>query len=357
VSVQAIMDIGLDDLVGVVPAWVNVPRGALVTGQYQFLPPQRVVVEVLEDVSADPDVILALRAARQAGYRIALDDFVLREDTRALVQYADYVKVDVLGKDEESLRRELVALARPGLRVLAEKIETPDTRNAAVRAGYDLYQGYFYARPEIVPGRRLSLDRNSLLRLLAELQDVSTPLERIEELVASDIGLGVRLLRYVNAVSIGVRTRIDSLRHAIVMLGLNRLRQVVSMLLLAGLHEKPSELVTLALARARMCELLGARSSGDPHQHFSVGLLSLLDAFLDQPLEQILKELPLAEELLLALLEREGELGSSLAAVEACERADWDSAELRRWDPAELRSCYVDAVGWSSRVQSSLAAA
>jgi EAL and modified HD-GYP domain-containing signal transduction protein len=334
-----------------------VPRSALVQGQFRFLPPERVVIEVLEDVEADPDVMRALRSARAAGYSIALDDFVLNERTRALVDLADYVKIDVLGRSFEDVAATHASIARRGLKLLAEKIESHEMQRAALGAGYDLFQGYYFARPESVRGRPMETDRNAMLRLFAEIQDPATTLERIEELVAADLGLTVRVLRYVNSAFTGMRERVDSLRHAILMLGLQRLRDCVSILILAGLGQKPAHLVTLALVRARMCEVLGEAVGKESHRHFSVGLLSLLDAFLDQPIDEAVERMGLAEDLNNALLRREGILGASVRVAEACERGAWEELEGTRWDPTAVRAAYLDALRWSGRVQSSLVAA
>jgi EAL and modified HD-GYP domain-containing signal transduction protein len=314
------------------------------------------VLEVLETVNAEPEVLHALRRARELGYQIALDDFVRNDRTSGLLDYADYVKVDVLGLSESQIVDAYRELQRPGLRLLAEKVETRAVHEHALRAGFDLFQGYYFARPEIVERHRLPSDRNALLRLLSELQDPATPLERIETLIAADVGLSVRLVRYVNAAVFGVRQKIESLRHAVVMLGIDRLRECVAMLLLAGLDGKPSQLVTLALVRARMCEMLGEHSRGQAHRHFSAGLLSLLDAFLDQPLEEIVQQMGLTDDLNDALLRRSGDLGSSLRAAEACERAEWEVMDGTSWDPGTLRTCYLEAMTWTGRVQSILAA-
>ncbi len=356
VSVQAVMDIGLDDLVGGKRAWINLPRMALTDGHYRFLPPERVVLEVLETVDADPEVMRALGNAREMGYQIALDDFVCNERTQGLLQFAHYVKVDLLGLSNDGIRAAYDEFERPGVKLLAEKVETREVHEVAMKAGFDLFQGYYFARPELVQRHRLPSDRNALLRLLSELQDPATPLERIETLIAADVGLSVRLVRYVNTAVFGVRQRIESLRHAVVMLGVDRLRECVAMLLLAGLDGKPSQLVTMALVRARMCEMLGERAQGTAHRHFSAGLLSLLDAFLDQPLVEVLEQMGLTEDLNDALLRREGDLGSSLRVAEACERADWDVLEGTAWGPDTLRECYLEAMTWTGRVQSILAA-
>lgn len=354
VCVRSVLDIGLDDLVGAVPAWINVPRETLVAGQFHFLPPERVVVEVLEDVEADPEVLRALRQARDSGYRIALDDFVLNDRTRELVDFADFVKIDVLGRSIEDVVLTHSTLARRGLKILAEKIESHEMQAAALGAGYDMFQGYYFARPESVRGRRIPADRNALLRLFAEIQDPATTLERVEELVAVDLGLTVRVLRYVNSAFLGLRERVDSLRHAILMLGLQRLRDCVSILILAGLGEKPAQLVTIVLVRARMCEILGESVGNEPHRHFSAGLLSLLDAFLDQPMGVVVERIGLSDDLSGALLRREGIFGASLRIAEACERAVWHEIEDSRWSPAAVREAYLEALRWSGRVQSSL---
>ncbi|MCY2958882.1 MAG: HDOD domain-containing protein [Planctomycetota bacterium] len=356
VSVRSVMDIGLDELVGPVRAWVNFSRTALTEEHFRVLPPERVVLEVLESVVADAEVLRALRSARTAGYQIALDDYVLNERTAGLLEFADFVKLDMLGRSEAGLVDDLRSIARPGLRILAEKVETRAVHDAALDAGFHLFQGYYFARPDIVPGRRMPTDRNALLRLLSELQDPATTFERIETLIAADVGLGVRLLRHVNAVYFGVRERIESLRHAVVMLGTERLRTCVAMILMADLDGKPGELVTMALVRAHMCEKLGERMHGLPDRYFSVGLFSLLDAFVDRPLGEIVERLGLSKELSNALLLHEGALGDSLRAVEACERADWSALEGGSCSATDLRDCYLEALRWSGQVRSSLAA-
>lgn len=357
VSVQSVLDIGLDDLVGSVRAWINVPRGTLLAEHYRFLPPDRVVVEILEDVEADPEVLDAIRRARADGYQVALDDFELNERTTALVELADYVKLDVFDRDSADIVAAHAAVRRPGLKVLAEKVETRAVRDVAHAAGFDLFQGYWFARPDIRRARVVPTNRNALLRLLGEVQDPATTIERIEALVAADVGLSVRLVRYVNATVFGVRARIESVRHAIVMLGLDRVRQCVTTLLLSGLEGKPYQLVTTALVRARLCEKLGQTRGLPSHQCFSAGLLSLIDAFLDQSLEDLVARLGLSDELGEALLRRAGPLGATLRAVEACERADWRALEDGGWDTASVRACYLDALSWARQIESSLVAA
>lgn len=355
VSVRALLDIGLDYLVSDHRAWINLPRTVLVERVYQFLPPQAVVLELLETIEAEPEVIQAILEAKSLGYSIALDDFVLNERTAALLPYADFVKIDVLGRTAENLNQFAKSLRRPGLCLLAEKVETQEVFEHAVAAGCELFQGYFFARPRIVAGRRLPTDRLLLLQLVAKLQDQKTSLEQIEELVQSDVALTYRLLRYVNSAAVGTVAPIESIRHAVLMLGLARVRTCVVVLLLCENKEKPEELVNTALIRGRHCQLLGeAQGSDDPQRYFMVGLLSVLDAFLDQPLEQIVSVMGLAEDIADALISKGGELGAALEAVITCERADWDPHSLTTFGAQQLRDTYIESIAWATETKASL---
>ena len=354
VAVHALLDVGLDRLVGDRNAWINIPRDVLVAGIYDFLPPERVVLELLETIEADPEVLLAIARAKSRGFKIALDDFVLNDRTAALVAHADYVKLDVLSIGAAALPTAISALRRPGLRLLAEKVETHEMFQLAVRSGCELLQGFFFARPQLIESRCLPNNRMSLLRVVASLQDANSSLEEIEGLVRSDVGLSYRLLRYVNSAAIGVLAPITSLRHAVMTLGLDRVRVCVLVLLLTSNDDKPDELVTTSLVRARYCQLLCAFQKLDPQRGFLVGLLSAIDAFLDRKLETIIGEMGLSQDIARALIEHEGELGLVLEAAIACESADWERLGEMHYGTHTLRDTYLSALAWSAQMQSSL---
>ena len=354
VAVHALLDLGLDRLVGDRNAWINIPREVLVSGIHDFLPPDRVVLELLETIEADSEVLAAIERAKARGFKIALDDFVLNARTEALVPYADYVKLDVLAIGAEGLPAAVRALRRPGLRLLAEKVETHEMSQHAVRAGCELLQGYFFARPQVIESRRVPNNRMSLLRVVASLQDSNASLEEIEELIRSDVGLSYRLLRYVNSVAIGVVSPISSLRHAVMTLGLDRVRVCVLVLLLTASDDKPDELVTTSLIRARYCQVLCQFQGLDPQCGFLVGLLSAIDAFLDRTIESIVSEMSLTPDVARALIEREGDLGLVLESAIACESADWERLGGMNYGANTLRETYLDALAWSAQMQSSL---
>ncbi len=348
VSVHAVLDVGLDTLAGNAQVFFNITRQILTQRLYEFLPPERVVLEVLEDVGVDDDLVRDIERAKEMGYRIALDDFLLSGPTASLVPLADVIKVEVLQLDEDGLRRHAEKLARPGLKLLAEKVETRDVQRCCLDAGYDLFLGYYVARPVLSAGRHVPADRLLLLRLVAELQSPSTTIESIEQLVAANTALGYKLLRYINSALHGISQPIQSIRHAIVMLGLDRVRTCASMLLLAGLESKPHELVLTALLRARSCQLIGnLRGREDPQKLFTVGLLSLMDAFLDRPMEELLVDLPIASDIRAALLEQSGPLGKTLEAAIAFERRDEQSLFAGEVEADEWNACYVEALKWT----------
>jgi EAL and modified HD-GYP domain-containing signal transduction protein len=258
----------------------------------------------------------------------------------------------------EDIERHVRRLARPGLQLLAEKVETHEVFERCKRAGYDLFQGYFFERPQLMRGRRAPGDRMFLLRLLARVQDPDVELEEIEQLVGTNLGVSYKLLRYVNSAVIGAAQEIESIRHAMAMLGLERVRMCVVMLVLAGLDDKPHALIITALVRARYCELLATVHQRERAQsYFTVGLLSVLDAFMDRPMDDLVAELSVTPELAAALLRHEGPMGVTLDTAIACERADWPRLVASGFHADELRTSYLQALVWASETDSALTGA
>lgn len=352
VLVNAFLEIGLERLVGDRLAFINLTRAFLTAFPELGLPRERVVLEVLEDIEVDEEVVAAVRGLSRKGYRIALDDFIFHERLRPLVDLADIIKIDVLALSAEALAEHVARLRHPRRRLLAEKVEDQAMFRRCRELGFDYFQGYFFCRPEVVKGRRPPPNRMAVLRLLAELQDPRTTAERLEALVGADAALGYRLVRLVNSPWFGLRTRVDSLRRAIVVLGTRQLRALASVLAMARIEGKPSELMTLALVRARMCELLAARSGrADPQAAFTAGLFSVLDALLDQPMDELLEELPLADEVAAALARREGPVGAILDCVLRYEHAEWERACCPGLRPEAVRDAYLEALDWAREVQ------
>ena len=311
-------------------AFINLGRSALLSEAWRVLPPGRVIIELLENVSADDEVLAALRQLREDGYAMALDDFNARPDTLPLVRLADIVKVDLLvtvGADRE---RVAAWLRKTQVRMLAEKVESKEELADAKRLGFTLFQGYHFCRPELLRKGNLAPQKLSYLRLVDEINRPTTSLERMESILQRDVALAVKLLRYLNTPGFGLRTRVTSLRQALMLLGerpFKRWATVLAMRMMGG--DKPKELMIVSLLRARFCESLAAASGLQAREVelFLVGLLSTIDALLDRPMQEVLDELPLAPDVSEALLGLPSAFGSIYSLVRAWERGDWDSVK------------------------------
>jgi EAL and modified HD-GYP domain-containing signal transduction protein len=356
VAINTLLDLGLGAVAGEHPVYVNLTRAFFERELYLALPSSRVVLEVLEDIEPDAAMAAMMRRARGLGYRVALDDYVHAERMAPLVAEADIVKVDALALDERSMREVASALRRPGLVLLAEKIETRERFEMARDAGFELFQGWFYARPDLLRRRTLHADRATLLKVLAAIEAPEVEFEEIGRLVECNLALSHKLLRYVNSAIFTLPQEVDSIRHACSMLGLERLRTCVLLLLLSEVDDKPRELMFNALSRARLCQMLAPQARADVEQkYFTVGLFSLLDAYLDLSLEDLLAEIPLSEDVKRAILEHAGAPGAALDAAVACERADWQALENGPVEPEHLQRLYVSALEWTRQVERVLA--
>jgi EAL and modified HD-GYP domain-containing signal transduction protein len=353
---NAFVELGLDRLVGELPVYVNLPADFLL-GRYPIpLPPERVIIEVLEDVPVTPELIEALRAFRDRGFRIALDDFVLTEETRPLVPLAHVVKVDVLGASPEEVAAQYAAL-RPHCRtLLAEKVSTHEELEHLRGLGFDLFQGYFLQLPIISRARRLPHDRAALLHILSKLYDPRVDLRSVESLISADIGLSVRLLKLASSVALKGAAPLGSLGQAMVRIGTEQLAALVMVALASGFDDKPFELARQTLVRARMCEALARGGGLPPDQLFTAGLLSLVDAVLDRPLDEVLAQLPLTPLIRDALA---GDPVASLPArivdvARAQDRGDFARVAATGFSASAVFVAWFEAIRWADELIASM---
>ncbi len=348
VIVNALLEIGLDKIVGYLPAFFNFTRRFILEQRHYPLPPGQLVIEVLEDVPADPEILEALRELSRRGHRIALDDFIPSAAARSLLDLADIVKIDIRQHSVQELKGIVDQVKHLPLQLLAEKVETLEEFEICRDLGFDLFQGYFLSRPNVIRERNLAAHRLSTLRLLGQLQSPHVEIDELEETIRRDIGLSFKLLRSVNSVYFGLRQRVSSIRHAIVLLGLQHIRNWATVVAMSNLDEKPVALLGTSLIRARMCErLVGDKDTERQGLFFIVGLFSVLDALFDRPLEEILYQLPLAQEICDALLHHKGEAGGTLQTVIAYEKGDWDAIGESQFEPQILTQAYLDAIQWA----------
>jgi len=348
------LTLGLDSITGGKPAFVNFTRDTLVNGYATILPKHQIVVEILEDVPPDDEVVDACLGLKAAGHRLALDDFVLGVGSERLAGLADIIKVDFL-LNGPAERREVVRRFRPrGLKLLAEKVETPEDFALAMEAGYHYFQGYFFSKPVILSGKNVPASKLNLLRLLQEIHAPETDFWQIEALIKREVSLTYKLLKYMNTVAFGFR-RIETVQHALMMLGESAVKRWVSVVALADMGlDKAFQLVVDSVVRAKFCEYLGARAGlGDrAHDLFLMGLFSMIDALLDRPLGEILEGLSLVDDVRLALVGAESPLRSIYDVARAYETGDWAGvsrlAGALALPEAAIPAMYLKSVEWGN---------
>jgi c-di-GMP-related signal transduction protein len=327
---HAFSTMGVDAVLGVHRGFINFDEALLLNDVVELLPRDKVVIELLETVPATPQVLARLRQLKAAGFMLALDDYLGdREQKEALFALVDVVKVEISGFEPAALERAVRDLRRYPVRLLAEKVDTHEQVQRCLSAGFEMFQGYYFAKPVILTARRVSPAAQAILRLVG-LVVADAEMPEIEAIFRENPDLAVGLLRIVNSVAVGVRQRIESVRQAIVVLGRNQLNRWLQILVFAigdpsGANH-PSPLTILASTRGRVMEMLataiGKADSGLREKAFMAGMLSLTDTLLGIPLADILAPLPLATEVKEALLERKGTLGALLELTEMLETGD-----------------------------------
>lgn len=350
----AFMDIGIDNLAGSVPVFVNMTDKLLIKEDLLPEPADRIVLEVLEDTQPTPEVLSALKRWRAKGYKIALDDFVLTQKTKAFLPFADIIKLDIMSCSQATLEKRFNILKRlPNVTFLAEKVETWEEFEFCKSLGFDLFQGYFLSKPETLDNHAKSDNEIVKTQLLGEIYRDEPDIEALEKLISQDPQLYYRILKYVNSARYSLPNQIESLRHALTLLGLQQLRAIISMMSLAGSSKKGPTLLSIVLIRARMCQYIAQkREESDSDHYFTIGLLSLLDAFFQRPLDVILDELPLHSKIKDALLDNVGMGAEILNAVRAYEKGNWDYLDNTDFNRTLMAQAYIDAMIWSEEISS-----
>jgi c-di-GMP phosphodiesterase len=346
VVVNAFTEIGLDNVVGDRRAWINVSRDFLLGGFARALPRSRVVLELLEDQQVDDELLETLADHRSHGYQIALDDFCGNEELLPVLPHVDIVKVDLLGRDPAAIAEDCKRLARYDVKILAEKVETREEYERCLELGFDMFQGYFFCKPERMEAQRVAPNRLSMLELVAALQDPEIELRQLEVLVTRDIALSYRLLRYINSAFFGLRREVSSIGRALVLLGIENVKKWATLSIFAGVDDKPRELIETALVRARFCELAGDEGSGD--RLFTLGLFSVVDALMDAPMETVLETMPFPDEMRTALIDHTGPDGELLEAALSFERGEFKPPTDR------FGSAWIESMAWATNAADEL---
>ena len=360
VMVNAMLDFGMNKLVSDKRAFINFTEQNLLNRAPKLLPSENVVVEILETVQPTPEILQVVQELKEAGYKIALDDFVLMPGYEPLINMADIIKVDFRITTDPEERKNLREILPKHVRLLAEKIETEEEFQQALDFGYVLFQGYFFCKPAVLRQKRLTSNALSKMRLLREINRQNIDFSSITGVISSDTNLVHKLLTYINSAGVGLNNHVSNLKQATVLLGASGVRRWVTLVSLQTFSEdKPPELFTLSLLRAKFCEIIAGelkRPGLTSDTAFLLGMFSLLDVLLSLPMDDVLKEVSLSDELSDALRGKDNDLRRLLDLVVAYEKGDWETVitccARENLQPEQLQPTYDKVLEWYNILQS-----
>ena len=342
---DAALDIGLDRLAGALPVHIAYPRELLVAEKPLSLHPDRVIIGIPGLLVADEPALRGIRALRERGHHIALGDFAPLLTRPELLDLVDVVKVPLSVLEPSQLAAVAPELIRRGLKLIATSVTTIEQFEQASQLGFDGFQGDFLQRPEQFHSQRAPRNGLGTLRLVATLQNPDCTMREVEQLISQDLSMSYRVLRCINSSYFGLPQKVDSIRQALVLLGMDNLRQLCTLAALQQLENRPPSLFVTAMARAHMCEQLARLAGQTPTAPFFItGLFSMLDVLMGMPMAKIVDELPLAPAVENALVAGDGDAGAALACAKAYESATWIHARYRDIAPHLIRAAYLDAV-------------
>ncbi len=349
VLLNAIAEFGLDSLVGKKLAFFNMTEKFLKNPELiSFLPPDRVILEVLEDLEISDRLVDGAKALVRDGYSLALDDFVYSPEQKPLLKLANLIKYDLTQTPEALLIERIAIDHEAGRKVLVERIETADEYDALHTLGVDYFQGYFFAKPTTLSAAGIPSNKLSTIQLFTLVNNHDTTLDQIVDVLSKDVGLVVKTLRYVNSASSGCNVQIKSIQQAAALLGRNTLRNWVSVMVMAGLDDKPLQLVNMALYRAKFCELMAEHSKTvDADSCFTLGMLSLLDVMTGSNLKHILETITISDEIKLALLGEENEMRQLLDLAIELEQYSTNRSEPSKPILPLAQDCFHQAIAWA----------
>src|SRR3954469_9660733 len=346
--VEAFGDIGLETLAGRHPAWITIARNFLVETGPPPVRPDRAILQI-KAYSARDDLLQILQGLARSGYTIALDEYEgqLIDNVEELMGLCSIVRVDVSAVPAEDLPRVLRVPKMQGAMLVATEVGDHAAFERCKALGFTYFQGEYFAQPRTFRHKGVATAGLGSLRRLAELTAGDISFEDLERIISSDIGLSLKLLRYVNSAFFALPRTVSSVREALSMLGVRTVRRWATVMVISSIPDVPDELVALGLRRARMCEMLAGSALPEERETlFTIGLFSVADAMMNAPMAEVLESLPFTDEIRAALLRREGPKGELLAAVAAYERGEFPTLPATESSPS-LAGAYRAAIEWA----------
>lgn len=346
VIAASLFELGMDNLVGTNKAFINFPREYLLSPSGVPINNENIVIEVLENAGFDGALLASLRRLVKLGCTIALDDFVFDSKLTPFVELATYIKLDILALGHEGFHQQIEALKGFDTIIIAEKVETWEDYQFCRLLGVDYYQGYFFERPEVMSSKSSKVNSMTLLQLMSSLLNTSSiSVDRLEQIVSQDAGLVHKLLRYLNSPLTGLVASVDSVRLAIMLIGVEKLKWLTNLLLMSEMVGDRHVLLEQIMVRAKHTELLAVhRGYDNQEKYFLAGMLSMIDVCTGMRLDDVLAELPLPSEYINAIVHRTGRVGNALDLVEHYGNGHTISSQQ---DLDDLKKTYLDAIKWA----------
>ncbi|GGF86074.1 EAL and HDOD domain-containing protein [Alteromonas lipolytica] len=352
------LNIGLEAVTGDALAFINFHTDTLLHRFPTSLNPASVVIEITETVDVSDELIEACQHIKANGYRLALDDYDLEDKWQALLPIISIVKFDITTVTDEQIRHTLPQLKAHNIALVAERIETQEQFDYYRDLGFDYFQGYFFAKPQVIKHRKMSSSATNMLSLLKESAAAELSLANINAILERDVSLSYLLLRFINNPNVNKRNEITSLKHAMTFMGEQEVRKFIALLALANLSDdKPMELLSMSLVRARFCDqiLLAVKQSTPQNSGFLTGMLSLLDTLMQQHMRELVDKLPLPAEVSAALCGENNVLRQCLMLVTAFERGQWKTVRTLGTElglgQKQLHDIYVKSLTWANALQ------
>lgn len=341
------------------PFFVNFPKNLLLNESVLALPPEHCVVEILETISVDKAVINACLDLKSMGYKLALDDYTGSAEFDPLLRMVDYIKVDVMSMTPQQVQQVSKFLKQYDAKILAEKVEDIRIMQYCLKLGFELFQGFFFRRPVIISGKKLSSNEVSRFRIFKKLSNPDLDIKDLSDIIEKEATLSYRLLRYINSAYFDFSAKIVSIKQAVSMLGVKNTKIWLRVNLLSDMNQTPiaSEVCTLAVQRAQFLKIASAKSQSaslDPDSLFIVGLFSLLDTLLGIPMQEILINIPLDDAIKEALCGNDTGTAAWLQLCRLIEEGNWNSLDHLILqvgsDPETLSSAYSQAQEWTGKL-------
>ena len=352
---NTLFNFGIEKIAKNKKLFINFTESILKSNILDLLYPEYVVVEILEDIEPTLEIIDICRKLKEMKYTIALDDFVFHDKYKSLMEFVDIIKVDFrITKGEE--RKEVIKkIKNKNIKFLAEKVETIEEFNDAVKYGYSYFQGYYLSKPIVISGKKIPENKIIHMRLLEELNSKDFSLEKVEELIKKDISLSYKLLRIVNSAEFGLKHKVTSIKQALSYTGEIQVKKWLYLVSIKAIgDDRPDFIIFESLARAKFSELifLKTRFRKDSFNAYLIGMLSLVDVILEKPIDEILEEILVDEEVKSALIgEKNNKYGLLLSLILNYEQGKIDKIfELMEYfniNADELRRSYMKAIEWS----------